>query len=256
MSYHHSALQRYGARRSYEALGYSWTDGVVDFVTGAISPVAKTLLTQEVVRQNEACLAARSAQPQIIEIDARIDRIHKEWKPSGFFSLDDIMRIVIEVNAEAQKAYSNLFSAPRTTREADTTIKQWTGKMVERIKESAQFMSTVASARAAGATVIEAQGLKRWVVNTLMDVSSAMGVTFVMYCNLTILDDVKRWLDRLWRILVAIKDAIVDAIVRAGWIIYRIPDTIGTMITVLKWGTVAGLGIWAFSVIKKRREGR
>lgn len=223
-----------------------------DIVLSVIAPNGIALAEQLGRMQGEACIAARDADPKIREIDSRVQKISREWQPSGFYTLDDVNRIVFEVSIEAQLAMMRILAAPRTTGDAETVIKQWSSKLITRLNESKQFLSTVIAARTAGATVIQAEGLKRWVVLTLQDISAAEGVTFLMYCNYTILDDLNKFLQKLWNVLVDIKNAIVSI----ATTVWKIPDTVGSMLTVLKWGALAGAGLLIFSMVNRYRESR
>jgi len=242
------ALRRYGARRPQAAMGGTWYEDAAFAILGV--PGAAYVAGKIGEIQNAGCLQTADAQANIRAIDARITALSKDWQPSGYYTPDDMGLIIATTILPASIVMNQLALAPHTTSDSADTIAQFSSNIRLRLDQSQAFNQAVIAARAAGADVIDAPGLRRWVIGTMMDMAAAMAATYVLYCNLTMLDTLANWLRKLEDLLRSLKDAAVDALKT----IYHLPDTIGTMITFAKWGLVVTAAYLVYNEIEKRRK--
>jgi hypothetical protein len=198
----------------------------------------------------QACIKQADASGSVKQLDAAMMDISQNWQPSGFYTPDQITQVVLLIQANLLTPLSAIKTAPQSTSDAADIIQNYVSKIDRDMglepgyqgTTAKTFTDAAAAARAQGKTVVEAPGLKRWVVNTLQDALGALVAASVLSCNTTILDDVNRALVSLGGFLKSIGNLVVGA----AEAVFAIPDTISTIWKVAKYGAIAGAGylIW------------
>ncbi len=232
-----------------------WTDnetliGIGQVVVGLGGGQTLISVLQDSARlQNETCLSTASSQPSIKALDDQIMQLAKEWRPSGYYTIDQVQRIVASVVPFAAAAMVSLGAAPHTTSNAATMVKERMGKLVARTDESKIYIAACAEAKRMGADVVDSPGLRRWVMNSLQDVSAAMVTTYVLNCNTTFIDTLASWLGALGDFLLSL----AKIVVKAGQLVLKVPDAIAQMWTAIKYGALAGGAYFVYAKFLKPR---
>lgn len=257
MGYHLVGRQHARARR--RNTGMAGLGGISDIVLDVISGVTGTNVGAAVealsastndATQN-ACIAQAKQTGAIAKIDLAINDISKNWQPSGFYTPDQILQIVNLVTVTTLvPALTLVGGAPLSTSDAADQIagyqkqlRMYMGTDPDYTGATAQtFIAGAGAATAQGKTVVEAQGLKAWVMKAMLSSSAAMTLTSVLNCNTT-------FLDSIWNGIVAIGNfvkALGSLVVGAAEAVFTIPDTLSTMWKVVKYGAIAGAAylIW------------
>lgn len=232
---------------------------ILDTISNGVWAISgnQTLLdtvTAVVSRSNDAtqkaCLA--TANDSVKRLDASIMDIAKNWQPSGFYAPDQIATIVTLVRSNLLGPLSTVLAAPVSTSDAQRAIDDAAADLNRLMGNDPSYTGLSSTAKtftdgadaavAAGATVVNAPGLKDWVVNALLAGSKALVVSSVLQCNTTLLDTV-------WSGFVALGNflkSVGSLIVGAAETVFKIPDAIGTIWTYAKYGAIAAAAyfIW------------
>lgn len=173
------------------------------------------------------------------------------WKPTGFYQVGDMAKMrdgTLKLLADASGAIDSALSGALTYR---SSLRMAQGKVQEKMKESIAFTNAIAEAQAKSIRVIDSPGFRRWVIESLNAASLAFGHVAYMACIKPALVSFVETAYKVWRTVVAIGKAMVRVVIAAGEQFLRIPDTLGTIWTVTKWGTLAVGAAWLLSKMKK-----
>lgn len=231
MSYHHSALQRYGRRSMGGDL---------------LHDVKETLERIEEVD----CLNQANMSSAVVAIDSQVSNLAKTWNPTGFYSPADVNKLFSVISTAIAQARIPLATAPFTTSDAGMVIKQ-AGHDLDRALDKGQvFVDKMAEAQRAGISVIDAPGMKMWVLQSLNAVSSAYVTVAALQCRKTWLDTAAGWVASA----VAAVKAVVGVVIKAGETALKVVDsTIGVTAAVAKYLPWAALALASYFVYTKAR---
>jgi hypothetical protein len=175
---------------------------------------------------------------QLAPTDADIDDVIDNWKTTGFYTIDQMNKIIdlgvaVRVNAGAVlKAGQDQLQIP--SQRAILSDAFQTLVSDKRLSEMA-FIIGIEDAQRVGIKVIEAQGLKRWVVNTLTASRRAKSDALFVECvRPSTLLGVLGALDRAIKALTGFLKAVVNVVVAVGQAVLKIPDFLGSLFSVLK----------------------
>lgn len=156
------------------------------FVDTVINTVADAIWDKQTSggtnTETSACLAQANAQTATL--DAKASDLSKNWRPSGFYSPDQVTRLVtatLDVIARARSAMAQVI-ADETLGDSSQLRGEWTTKLNRKAGDGTPYMAAARTAANAGRAVVNAPGLKTWVVNTMLDASSAMNAAYVIAC--------------------------------------------------------------------------
>lgn len=183
-------------------------------------------------------------------LDAQTLDLAANWKPTGFYQIADMIKMrdaTMALLADASAAVTAALDRPLTYK---ATLTMALSKVQNASRDSLPFTNAIATAQAKGIRVIDSPGFKRWVINSMNAASVAFGHVAYMACLKPALVSAIEKAYQLWRAVVAIGKAMVRIVVAAGEQFLRIPDTLGTIWTVTKWGTLAIGAAWLLSKMK------
>lgn len=112
------------------------------------------------------------------ELDAKIGNIESTWNPTGFYTQADINKIVDTTLSEVGGATQTLQELAADMEIADRVRSEF-GALMSRSQESLVFINASREAAAKGIRVINAPGVKGWVISTLRaarDLTKAMAL--------------------------------------------------------------------------------
>jgi hypothetical protein len=247
MSYHTStrpALQRYGAHRAAQPLGIWPFSQIATFIVGSSAG------------EQTECLD--KANVKVAPIDAQINDLSKNWHPSGYYTPEQMGTLIDQTLLALRSAGDHVRGAPTATGDASQMISEATGKIARRGQDSLDFIRAKNTAVTSGIKIIDAPGLRRWVISSLQDAGYAHTTAFVQECAMPGLASAiiayQRVFDGAAGIIKSIVGVAIDVAKAVGSTVLHLPDTISTMFTYLKWGVIGGAGLWVFLEVKKRQK--
>jgi uncharacterized protein YukE len=231
------------ARNRRSARGLSgFVDDIGSTISGLIDP-----------KINSQCLDQANAQ--VAELDARILDLASTWHPTGFYAPADVQKLIAQTMALLSSATDTVGKAPRSTSDSEAQIQQALDTLFQHGQRELVYTQALQDAARSGATVINAAGLKDWVLDSMQAASSALVTASVMECNMPWLADAILALAPLFDALASVAKRVVDAAVGIGTTILKIADDLPQIWTVVKWGAVIAAALWGYSEMRKRGRG-
>ncbi len=229
MSYH-SALQRYGR-----------------------SPMGGYLedLVADLERKTEVeCVNKANMSSAVVAIDNQVSNLARTWNPTGFYTAADVNKLYATINTAVAQARIPLATAPHTTSDADTVIRQAGSDLDRALAKGQVFVNAMAAAQKAGISTIDAPGMKMWVLQSLNAVSSAYVTVAALQCRQTWLDTAAGWIASA----VAAVRAVVGVVIKAGQTALKVVEsTIDVTGVVAKYLPWLALAVGSYFVYTKVR---
>lgn len=183
-------------------------------------------------------------------------RLAAAWHPTGFFTPDQIDTIVGRIDGvmmAAIKAADDYRTGSFNAGKANVlTLENKVGK---RRIEGLVFTKTAAQARATGKTIIDAPGLKQWVLSSLNAISLLLleiqRLEDIKPAIVSALEVVYDTMQAAARVVAAIVGVAWDVVKAAGAAVLKVPSTVGALITLAKWGVLGVAGWWIWEQAKK-----
>lgn len=188
---------------------------------------------------NAAC--GSFATMKLANTDANIIDLRDNWKPTGFYTVAQLNQILVFVAEVKGRAFDALSAA-----EQELQLEQHRDLLTKaeaKLSESdtgfrdggqAVFLTAVQTAAQAHIDVIEAQGLKRWLVQVLRAARDVEFTTKLVGCaRPALLFTVLQALNSAADTLVRFAKSVGEFVIAVGQAVLKIPDVIGTFLTVL-----------------------
>lgn len=118
----------------------------------------------------------------VASIDAEINKLSREWRPTGKYEPADMEKMIAKVIETINKAVAIVKNAPLTTVDAETVNRQWLSKLTEDTVKSLKYVNASIIAREKG-TLVDAPDFKKWVIYTMQDASSAFNHADILQSN-------------------------------------------------------------------------
>lgn len=196
------------------------------------------------------------------KFDAETRDLAKNWRPSGRFTVPDLERVINATHMTLRHGGAAVEQAIASgyPPEIRNQLRSVWNRIQTRFGDSLPFVYALNEARSKSIRVVDAPGLKNWVLQSMVAVSVGMGAVAYYACDkpaiVAAFQTFMVYFDRT----IAVVKTIANATIAAGESLLKIPDTLGTLWTVTKWGTLAAL---AYYVLKpkqpnpaRRRHGR
>ena len=171
-----------------------------------------------------------------------------------FYRTVDFEKILYGVQAMVTRAKDDLWRLRTTDWGSVVAMPAIDEEMLQlyaRLRESIPYQQNLNLAKQNGIEIIDAPGLWRWVEKSLIDVELATGVIAYVACKKPAWLAVVQWMYEASTTLIGIvrlaASVAIDLAVAAGKGILKIPDTLGTIWTIAKWGAILGGGLWIAS---------
>jgi hypothetical protein len=177
-------------------------------------------------------------------LDQRTQNLAATWHPTGFYSPADVQQIVSETLSLVNSGTNAISTAPNSTDDAESQRDQAQAKLSQQGQRSMVYVEALRNAAATGATVLNAAGLKTWVLDSMQAVSSALVTAAVMECNMPWLASAIIAFQGYFDALASVVMRVVGVIVKVGDNVLDVADNVGTLFTVLKWGALIAGGAW------------
>jgi hypothetical protein len=204
-----------------------------------------------------ACLNKANASEQVRAIDAIVTNLARNWKPTGYFRPADVQSLITMFSDLAADAGAALAAAPLSTRDAESMKREAFEDVARKFVDQSQaYKRAISEAKAKGSNVINAPGLKEWVLRSMRSISDAYVTATVLHCRQTW---IVKWLDRAHRGMAAIGEVVWRIGGVAANLAINVVDAAGTAFDlagkVIKYAPYAAAGIGAYMLytfIRKR----
>lgn len=203
--------------------------------------------TSVTAQKNAECLAEANAKTAAL--DAKITDLNKNWNPTGFYTQTQVTGLLQNVQGMLRQASSTLDQQMlQPTAEGDRDALQMSKTEIARkMADSLIYVRAAQQATEQGINVIDAPGLKRFLVNAMLTASNAMTSAAYVSCQrpwfVSALAVFQVYFDAVWNVA----RAIVGTAVALGEKVLEIPDTISTLWKYTKWGALIVGGYFAYT---------
>lgn len=205
-----------------------------------------------------ACLNQANNSAAVKGLEARIASLNASWNPTGFYTPDEMTRIVSETLKIATSANNILRSAPLSTGDALNVMNQAIGDVQKKTMQSLNYSAAVGDAQAKGIKAINAPGLKEWVLSTMRAAAHSIVTAGVLQCNMTWLASAIIAFQKVFDAVAAVVVRIAGVVVKLGEValnvIEEVPDLASKLLFVAKWGVIAFAAAFAVKKIKDARK--
>lgn len=196
------------------------------------------------VNQKYDRMCLDKANADMAPFDAKIDDMVKTWKPTGFYTPQDLRTIVQQTLTVTNQAYDALTQVAQDVTGGDDSIARAISDLGTAGQRSLDYLGAATQAEQAGLRLVNAPGLKRWVTDTLATTSSAMVTASVVACQspwwLNALSAYQTVFDKAKAVVVRI----VGAVLAIGETALKVADDLPKLYDILKWGALGLGGYW------------
>ncbi len=210
-----------------------------------------TYLTSLGASDEITCLNQANSSSQVKSIDTLITNLGRNWNPTGYYRPADLQSLIDQLATEAEAAGSALAEAPLSTSDAAEAKRQAFEDIGRKFVDQSQaYKQAIAAAKARGSNVIDAPGLKDWVIRSMRAISDAYVVATVLQCRQSW---VTKWLDRAYRAMAAIGAVAARILgVSASLAVNAVKaaeSAVGIAGVIVRYAPYAALGLGAYILI-------
>jgi hypothetical protein len=155
------------------------------------------------------CLA--SANAQVATLDNNINGLTTAWNPTGYYTADDMNKVVSIVVQQLMGAQVVILVAPAGTGDQVTVRAQAVDDIAKQYANATRFSQAATQAAATGEK-INAPDLKDWVISSLMAASNGYVTAAVLGCRNDLIGTAEAAYDAVWNVLAGVAGAIVTAL--------------------------------------------
>lgn len=226
-------------------MGLGWVDEWIHDIFG----------TTPEIEQNKACLAAaNAASAQWI---AKASDVSKNWNPTGLYSrsqMQGIVQLTLAMLTSASNTMEKASAEPMADGARDA-LRMARSSVTAKFQDSMKFTAAIGEAMKQGVEVLDAPGLKAWVVSSMLKASDGITAAHYVLCQVpwfvTALAAFQRAFDKVW----GATKQVLGVAAELGMAVLKIPDTVSQIWTLAKWGAIAVIGVWAYENVPKHLKG-
>lgn len=198
------------------------------------------------VKADMACFD--DANNAVAVMDANRTDLVKNWQPSGIYTvqqLDAIIQSVFAMLTNATATVDKGMAEPLAEGDRDALNMVRTNARLRMGGDGMKFVTASRDAKARGVTLIDAPGLKRWIVGSMLDASQCIFAVHYVLCKrpwfVGALQGFMAVFNAVYSVARSIVGVAIDVAKAAGGAILYVPDAISTAIKVAKWGVIGGI---------------
>lgn len=198
---------------------------------------------------NAACSAF--AAGDLVNTDANIVDLRDNWRTTGFYTRDQLNKIIVFVADINGRAFDAIRSADEQLQldEHRTLLNDAEAGMSDNSLSANPYTEAVHDATVQGINIIEAQGLKRWILGVLRAARNVEFAVKVVGCaRPALLFGALQALNSVADSLVKFVKTIVAVVAKVGELVLKIPDLLSSVVSFLKilpWFVLAFGGYYA-----------
>lgn len=226
--------------------------GIADFFNSLADEIWKSDPSNAVKTETNACLA--EAHAQTAQLDAKTSDLSKNWRPSGFYSAQQVQQLVnatLDVLHRAQVALGTVI-ADDTLGDTASLRGTWSSTVQRKVDAARPYVDAAQAASTAGTAAVNAPGLKDWVVKSMQESSNAMDAAYVVACQRPWWAGVFRAFATAFNALWSLAKAIVGVAIDVGTAVVKVASALPDIANVLMWG---GLAVGAYFLYTQFRGG-
>lgn len=202
--------------------------------------------TLDTMGTSETKVCLDRANALVAPMDARINDLAKTWMPTGYYTSQDIRDIVGAAMKAVQQGQAVIDQArqdPNAPGAQDSLLRA-TDDLARAGSRAIDYLQSANEADAQGITTIEAQGLKKWVLDTMATGSSAIVTASVVGC-------IRPWFvgafaafQAYMDIAIGVARRVLGVALAVGETVLKVADDLPLFYDVLKWAAIIGGGYW------------
>jgi hypothetical protein len=193
----------------------SWVDGLVSI----FQPVGADPHQEEFAEQMR-CIEIANNSPRVVEIEAEIKKLNTTWKPTGYYRPDEIAAVLAKLDPAAREAAAVVTGAPDSTRNAESQKREATRELFEKVIVTSEwYAKALTNARSEGSNIIDAPGLKDFVIAGLQSIANGFVTAAMLQCQQSWAQSL---LDKAYRLIMGV----VDFVATIGGIIVDVADKV------------------------------
>lgn len=221
-------------------------NGLDGWLEDAMSFIGQKAGITPPLTQEAQCRA--SADATTAQLDAKTLDLGKTWNPTGFYTIaqvESLVKMTHQMLANAAQVIEKeiLEFGARANKDA---LKLLLSDIHRKMSEGQAFNRARDEAMNRGIDVIDAPGLKRWVVWSMSTASSGISGAAYVACMrpwfVSALGSFMTYFNTVW----AIAKTITGVAVAIGEEVLKIPDTVSSLWTAVKWAALIGGAWWAY----------
>lgn len=227
--------------------------GIADMLENWWSTVSTGMSAE--AAENAACRAAADAKSA--DLEAKASDISKNWNPTGLYSRSQMQNIVQTTLAMLTSASNTMekASAEPMAQGARDALRIARSSVTGKFHESLKFTAAIGQAMKQGIEVIDAPGLKSWVVNSMIQAANGISAAHYVLCQVpwfvTAMAAFQAAFDKVWGVVKQVAGVAAEL----GQAVLKIPDTVSQLWTMAKWASIVVIGAWAYEELPKRLKG-
>lgn len=222
----------------------------------AMGSIFDTLSRLVMPSEERKCLDA--ANEKVAPLDAKITDLAKNWRPTGFYTSQNVRDLVAATMATVRKAQEAIDQARSRPNASQDSLMRASNDLFRAGERSLVFLDIARQADSmTDVEAIEAQGLKRWVTDTLAAASSGFVTASVVEC-LT-----PWWLVALvgfqnsFEVAYTTAKRIVGVVIKIGETALKVAEDLPDLYEIAKWVAIAGgVGWLAIELMNLRDSGK
>lgn len=195
-------------------------------------------------QQSQSSQCIDQANAATAPFDAKVNDLTQNWRPTGFYTPDDIRSIVSSVMTTIAQAQALVDQAAKEPNASQDSVMRATDDLANAGKKSLDYLQAANQADAQGTRAINAVGLKRWVTDSLGAASNAMTTAMVIGCItpwwVGALAAFQAVFDKAWGVV----RAVVGTALQIGEDALTVASSLDDIYNVLKWGALAYGAYW------------
>jgi hypothetical protein len=127
-------------------------------------------------------IAMMNAENLTAGLDEKINALARDWKPTGYYTPEEVQKVIAETMALVSDAIKTVGDAPLSTGDASTSIKLALDRLYRNGAQALVFVEKIRGAKPGA--LIEMKGLKDWVIRSMINCSQAFQTASVLQENL------------------------------------------------------------------------
>lgn len=230
-------VRRSRSKRSPQAMS-GFLDDLVSGLFGGIPQIADKLNSTP---SSAACI--EQANADLKPFDDRINELARTWNPTGFYTVPEIRQLVGSTIAVIYKGQGAIDTAASSVNTFGDSLTRATSDLQRQVDRSLDYLDAANKAEAAGTRLVNAPGLKRWVLDANASASSAMTTAAVVGCMSPAWASVVQAYRDMFDVMIATTRATGAALLTAGEAVVKTAVSAYDAVPYVKLG-LGALGAW------------
>lgn len=202
-------------------------------------------MNADVERMREVnCTISANDSPSAADIDAKTADLGANWKPTGYYSADEINAMVGQIRQAGAMAAAQVLAAPKSTSDAGTVISQAIDYLNRNEERSQSYLQAAQQAQQQGLRLVYAPGFKTYVTNSMVNISQAYVTAAALNCRTSWFDTAANVITDIWKLAKSIGSLTLAAGETAVKAAEGIVQMLKNIMPYVPWILVGAGAIW------------